>query len=139
MFDVDTLTDSQIDRLNDRLTARFNQRNAEKAAAERAKSDPRPLRPQIGDAGILFGNELARRNWDEACIAALQTQRAQYVVAPMASVMARDGKRLLAGQEVRPSEHIDARLGDPLVQMARLVASGHVLERADYAVKAGAA
>jgi hypothetical protein len=130
MFDPDTLTNTQLDKLQARLSARAHQREAERSAAEREELDPQPLRPQIGNAGILFGNELSRQNWDRACIAALEKQTVPFAVAPMTSVLTRDRSRLSPGQEVRPNEHLDARNGDLTVQMEKLVESGHVLAKA---------
>ena len=131
-IDIDALTNAQLDRLQERLTARVNQREAEKAAAKRERDNPRQLRPGIGSADIVF-NDLARRNWDQECLAALETQRVPFAVAPKASVVARDGTRLGPGQELRPAEHLDARKGDVRYQIEKLVASGHVLERRDLA------
>ena len=130
MFDIDKLTNAELDRLQDRLTARITQRQFERQAAEREERDPAPLRPHIGSADIMF-NDLARRNWDQACIAALAKQTVRFAVAPMASVLTRDRTRLCPGQEVRPTEHLDARQGDLTIQMEKLVKSGHVLAKAD--------
>jgi len=139
-MDIDNLTDAQLDRLQQRLTVRADHHKAQlaaKLAADREKREHRPLRPQTGSAGILFGNDLARRSWDEACIAALERQTVPYAVAPLASVLTRDGRsRLGPGQEVRPTEHLDARNGDLMIQMEKLVESGHVLAR--VFAKAGA-
>ncbi len=130
MFDIDKLTNAELDRLQDRLTARITQRQAERLAAEREKNDPRPLRAHVGDAGMTFGNELARRNWDQECIAALAAQVVPFAVAPRTSILSRDRKRLGPGEEVRPTEHLDARLGDLTIQMEKLVEDGYVLEKA---------
>lgn len=129
MFDVEKLTNAELDRLQARLTGRISQREAEIAAAERERLNPKQLRPGIGSADIGFANDLARRNWDQACIAALETQRAPFAVAPMTTVVARDGTRLRAGQELRPADHLDARLGDVGVQLEKLIADGYVLEK----------
>jgi len=126
---IDELTNAQLDRLADRLAARATQRQVEREAAEREKNDPKPLRPGIGSAGITF-NDIARRTWDQACISANSKQVVPFQIAPMASLVARDGTRLREGQELRPSEHLDARKGDVMVQLERLVASGHVLAKA---------
>jgi hypothetical protein len=126
---IDQLTDSQLDRLQQRLTARATARAAERAAAERDRTDPRPLRPQIGDGGRMFGDARSRQTWDRECLAALQSQRVRFAVAPGCSVLARDGSRLGAGAELSPSEHLDARLGSQTIQAQRLVEQGYVLAR----------
>jgi hypothetical protein len=130
MFDVDKLTNAELDRLQQRLSARASQREAEQSAAERERLNPPPLRPGIGNADIGFGNDIARRNWDLACLTALERQTVRYAVAPMTAVTTRDRERLIAGQEVRPSEHLDARNGDLATQMAKLTEGGYVLEKA---------
>lgn len=140
-LDIDKLTSAQLDRLQYRLTVRTAQREAERAATERERRNPQPLRPQIGSADITFGNDLSRRNWDQECMMALAQQAVPFAVAPMTSVLARDGNRLRAGQEVRPTEHLDARKGGLVVQVQKLVEAGFVLARTgavEALAKAGA-
>jgi len=128
-FNVDELTNAQLDRLQERLTFRVEQRKAEREAAERERRNPTPLRPYIGSGGNNFGNELARRNWDRECIEALSRQTVRFAVAPSSTFIARDGKRLGPGEEIRPTEHINALLGDPLYQLEKLVKQGFVLAK----------
>lgn len=131
MIDIDALTNQQLDRLAERLAYRVDQRKGEREAAERAKRDTSSLRPHIGDAGTTFGNELARRNWDKECIAALARQTVPFAVAPGTSMLCRDGSRLTGGQELRPLEHLDALQGSHAIQVQRLVKQGFVLARPD--------
>ncbi|HET7545164.1 MAG TPA: hypothetical protein VFK05_35105 [Polyangiaceae bacterium] len=128
-IDIDQLTNTQLDRLWERLTYRVEQRKAEKEAADRERRNPRPLRPNIGNGGIMFGSELARRNWDSQCIDALGRQTVPYAVAPMSYVDTVAGKRLGPGQEVRPNEHLSALNGDRLVQLRQLIDGGFLLEK----------
>jgi hypothetical protein len=129
-FNVDELTNAQLDRLQERLTARVEQKRAERDAAERERKeryDPRPLRPHIGNGGQAFGNSLARNNWDKDCLAALGRQTVRFAVAPNCSVLCRDGSRLLTGQELKPHEHLNALQGDQMIQVQRLVEGGLIL------------
>lgn len=130
-IDMDKLSNAQLDRLADRLAYRADQRKGEREAAERERNNPRPLRPHIGNANILFANGLGRRNWDQLCIAALACQPFPFAVAPMTTVKTRSGKFLTAGQELRPFEHLNGLEGAPLVQVRRLIEQGYVLARHD--------
>ena len=126
---IDELTPAQLDRLQARLTARVEQRKAEKETAARERNNPPALRPGIGNAGTVFANDLARRNWDRECLAALAKQSVPFAVAPWKSFVARDGKRLSAGDELRPHDHLNALLGDQMMQVRKLVEDGYVLAR----------
>ena len=128
-IDIDQLTNAQLDRLQERLTLRTEQRKAEKDAAWRAATDTSPLRPHIGNGGHAFGNAFSRRQWDKECIEQLKRQTVPFAIAPGSSVVARDGTRLTGGQELRPSKHLNALLGAPLVQVQQLVTGGFVLAK----------
>ena len=130
-FDPDKLSDAQLDRLADRLAYRVDQRKGEREAAERAKHDTSSLRPHIGNGSRMFGNERARRGWDVECLAAVKRQTVPLAVAPGCTVLCRDDSRLTGGQELRPSEHLDALQGSHAVQVRRLIEQGYVLSRED--------